>query len=101
MNLRAVDFHQNYCSTYSCDELIHGILLYIYTYVYIYIYMYVIIYTYPGSPKTKLCLLVTLYMDHFRDHSLFGLELEGYTDVYGIHINHMNIIDISIYTPEV
>ncbi len=34
----------------------------------------------PGSPKTKLCPLVgsgILYMDHPKDHSLFGLGLPG------------------------
>ena len=33
--------------------------------------------THPGSPKTKPCPLVVgnLYMDHPRDHSLFGLGL--------------------------
>ncbi len=36
---------------------------------------------YPGSPKTKLCPLVgsgILYMDHPKNHSLFGLGLPGY-----------------------
>ena len=64
------------------------------SYIYIlYTYLYVCVHTihdiyhsiYPGSPKTKLCPLVgsgILYMDHPKDHSLFGLGLPGYINVY-------------------
>ena len=42
-------------------------------------------YIHPGSPKTKLCPLVgsgILYMDHPKDHSLFGLGPPGYISIY-------------------
>ena len=50
---------------------------------------------YPGSPKTKLCPLVgsgILYMDHPKNHSLFGLGLPGY-----IYIFQFYYFDILIY----